>query len=243
MSTGDQAQRKSRPLSQSARLRPTSLGSGRSVPRNASRVTGVLPVAKGIGDVEFESGLEEDFLTVLGFSHLVLEFKTQPCTIHWRDAEGRRRRYTPDVLARVAKAGWWRGRQEVLFEVKAHSVLKRHWSELRPKYKAATAYARERGWVFKIVTEQQLNPDLLWNIRFLNRYRLPGWSNTEFVKTTFAVFERRRSIPVRTLVNVLGHNTAERAVAVSTIWSMVANYELRCDLSKRLTMSTRLWRK
>ena len=161
MSTADQPHRKKRPLSESSQLWPTDLGSGRRVPRNATRVTGVLPVTKGIGDVEFESGLEEDFLTVLGFSHLVVWLKTQPCTIQWRDAEGHRRRFTPDVLACVAKAGWWQGTQEVLFEVKPHSVLKRQWSELRPRFKAATAYARERGWVFKIVTDQQLNPDLL----------------------------------------------------------------------------------
>jgi len=48
----------------------------------------------------FESSLERDFLLLLDFDPEVVLYEEQPVTINYHDDQGRRRRYTPDVLVR-----------------------------------------------------------------------------------------------------------------------------------------------
>lgn len=84
-------------------------------------ITGVLAHAKSDSAAEYESSLERDFCLLLDFMPRVTSFETQPCAIDWTDAKGRRRRYTPDVLACETRRD--QVPRTVLYEVKPHAVL------------------------------------------------------------------------------------------------------------------------
>ena len=70
----------------------------RKIPKNYCSITGVHALNKSIGDAQFESTLDCDFLTLLEFHPDVERFEVQPKVIHQEDNNGKQRKYTPDVL-------------------------------------------------------------------------------------------------------------------------------------------------
>jgi TnsA endonuclease-like protein len=84
----------------------------------------------------------------------VIRWDPQPVRLPLEDSA---RSYTPDVLVTYAKPGP-RGMTEhrVLYEVKYREELRAKWKEYRPRFKAASQYARAQGWQFKLVTEREI---------------------------------------------------------------------------------------
>jgi hypothetical protein len=74
----------------------------RIVTGRRNRPVGSFPSRKNNDIVEFESFLELDALTIVDTDPSVLSYSAQPRTLTWRDAAGRPRRYTPDLLLRTA---------------------------------------------------------------------------------------------------------------------------------------------
>lgn len=73
------------------------------IPKNYRNVIDVHAPDKSIGDAQFESTLERDFLTLLEFHRDVGRFEVQPSTIQWEDENGKKRKHTPDVLVLFKK--------------------------------------------------------------------------------------------------------------------------------------------
>lgn len=213
--------------------------SKRRIPPSARNVTGVAPARIAAGDAGYESALEGDFLVLLEFAPRVVDFAVQPVTIEYRDSSGRSRRYTPDVLALERRFGYWF--QSVLYEVKPENVLRLRWQALRPKFQAATQYARERGWVFKLRTERQIKTDYLWNARFLLPYRDPRRMDRSYLQLLLGRLEDMRQTSVDELLIATCQFKWNRAIALSTLWHLVATFQVRCNLHGRLSMSTELW--
>lgn len=211
----------------------------RRVPPSNTHVTGVASSRIAVGDAEYESALEGDFLVLMEFVPRVTEFTVQPVTINYMDEAGRRRRYTPDVLALERRFDYWF--QSILYEVKPAAILRLRWRELRPKFKAATRYARDRGWVFKIRTEQHIRTDYLWNARFLLPYRDPRRMDLSYLKLILARLEDMRQATAEELMVAVCQYKWNRAIALSTLWHLVATFQVRCNLHARLTMDTELW--
>jgi hypothetical protein len=184
----------------------------------------------------FASSLERDWLIALDFDWRVQRLREQPYTLSYELA-GRRCRYTPDIQADFndGKRRW-----TVVYEVKCREDLKRHWAELRPRFKAAVADCRRRGWRFRIVTEREIRTPYLDNIKFLRRYRalpeqtlhkraliytLPALGPTtphELLAATWADFERRMA-------------------AQAELWRLIANWEIGAELHVPLTMRSTIW--
>ena len=137
----------------------------RRIPKNYRNVTGVLTNPNTRTRHSFESTLERDYLLLLNFNSHVTSYDEQPVTIFWQDATNQDRSYTPDVLVRYDNA------ISTLVEIKYRTELHEKWPELKPKFKAATAYCRQQGWRFKIITEVEVRGTALKNIKFLNGYR------------------------------------------------------------------------
>lgn len=211
----------------------------RRVPSSAVGVTGVTPARRAADDAEYESALEGDFLVLLEFAPRVVEFAVQPVTIEYRDPWGRSRKYTPDVLALERRSGYWF--QSVLYEIKPENVLQSGCQLLRPKFQAATRYARERGWVFKLRTERQIRTDYLWNARFLLPYRDPRRMDLSYLQLLLGRLEDMRQASVEELLIATCHFKWNRAIALSTLWHLVATFQVRCNLHGRLSMDTELW--
>ncbi len=113
----------------------------RKIPKNYSNVTGIASRSKAIGQAMFESTLERDFITLLEFNSNTKSFEVQPLTIEWRDEKDKSRKYTPDILAFFKP----QNKKLILYEVKYRNELSQSWPELRPKFKAAIKYARNKG--------------------------------------------------------------------------------------------------
>ncbi|WP_448206455.1 Tn7 transposase TnsA N-terminal domain-containing protein [Azospirillum sp. sgz302134] len=154
--------------------------STRNIRPTSSSVTGTVQSACGIGPLHFESTLERDLLILLDFHPATVSIETQPVTIEY-EHEGKRHRYTPDVLARFhpSRTMPCGTHQRVLFEVKYAADLRRKWTDLRPKFSAAKTWALAHGMVFHVITEQRIRTPLLANANLLNRARQLGAERSE----------------------------------------------------------------
>lgn len=124
---------------------------------------------KRVGDGEYESTLERDLAYLLEQDRAVTEFEVQPLTV---PVPGRRP-YTPDVRV-VLESG-----ATVLVEVKHQADLvcrswrpADEWDTFRRKLRGAARFARERGWLFRVVTERDIRTPYLINVTRLRAYQV-----------------------------------------------------------------------
>jgi len=184
------------------------------------------------GTAGFESSLERDLLIVLDFDPKVLRVQEQPFTLtHIHNAKVRR--YTPDVLAEF-------DRDEiptVVYEVKPIEVLRDDWRELRPRFRAAVTYCRQREWQFKIVTERHIRTPYLQNAKFLRRYRALAPLYVRQAQLRYTASALGPTTPQALLVAAYWPEE-ERALAIPALWQMVARGDFDIDLNQPLSMRT-----
>lgn len=202
----------------------------RKIPRNYIHVTGMHPrAARGASAVAFESLLEADLLILADLDPQVRTFITQPVTITWFDGS-RPRNYTPDVLIhftdKAEKPSW-------LCEVKTRRDLKRNWEKYAPKFRAATRYARERGYIFKIITEKEIRSQFQTNATFLLPFKTrPG--NKGAAEKILGHLDRESDAFARDLMPELFPDPEDRAVAFATLWHLVATHQVETNLHTSL---------
>ena len=207
---------------------------------------GYVPSKKGIQSQSSESSLEQDFLFLLEFDCRVFEYVAQPFTIHWTDKEGIKRKYTPDVVVRhfTEDINDMNNIRPIIYEVKPKAILKEQWQELRPKYKAAIAWAREYGCVFKIITEEHIRTTYLQNARFLKQFRE--------MRDDVNISESRKRLLVRTmkglktstpkkLLEAITNDWQLQAELLPWLWHVVSFGNIGADLSIPLNMNSLIW--
>jgi hypothetical protein len=212
----------------------------RKIPKNYRNVTGVAACAKAVGDAQFESTLERDFLDLLEFSPAVETFEVQPLRIEWRDGNGKPHRYTPDVLVKFRPGV---GRSPWLCEVKYRADLKKDWSDLHPKLRRGIRLARQSGWRFRLITEVEIRTPYLRNIRFLAPFRevknrqIPAASVKEILDQLQSTGESTPSA----LVQSLSPDAWQQAEWLPVLWHLMANHRVATDLECELGMESRIW--
>ncbi|WP_293725766.1 TnsA endonuclease N-terminal domain-containing protein [Thiolapillus sp.] len=141
----------------------------RKIPRNYRVITGCVASEKSANNAaEFEGSLERDLYHMLDFDWTVEHFEEQPVEIRYKDARGKTRKYTPDVLIKYVPEV---DRKPVLAEVKFRKELKEQWREFKPRFRAALRFAKENGWVFRLLTEREIRTQSLLNTKFLRRFK------------------------------------------------------------------------
>jgi hypothetical protein len=195
-----------------------------------------------VGGKEFESSLERDLLMLMHWDCKVDTFQTQPVRIEYNDRDGKLRRYTPDLLIKFHQL---KGRNSVparpiLCEVKYRADLIAMISELRPKFRAARHYAKEKGWKFMIATEREIRTPYLENVRFLWRYREARWDIGHGTRIKQALCASGE-ISIRDLLAATYVSERMRAEAIWTLWCLVARKEINCDLSAPLNINSVVW--
>lgn len=209
----------------------------RKIKKNYRNVTGVCASAKAVGDAEFESTLERDFLRLLEFSPDVAMFEVQPVTITWGDESADERTYTPDVWVVFHDEI---GRQPWLCEVKYRSDLKKFWPVLRPKFRQAIRYARQRGWRFRLITEVEIRGQELEAAKFLLPFRrrvIPAEKSAQIL----TLIDKLKEASVSDLLQGIDSEPLIQAEWLPVIWHLVARFEIGADLLSPLSMSTKLW--
>lgn len=214
----------------------------RVIKKNHTSLTGKVSNSEGRLN-SFESSLERDFILITNFDPNVERFIEQPVRIEYFD-EGKLRHYTPDFLI------FYRNNDENqpyykprLIEIKYLDKLRKDKTLLKPKFDAAWDYCEVKGWEFKVLTENDIRSDFLFNAKFLS-----GYLNSDEVKIEDIdyLIERLGELNYATpteLIENYSNNKVKKAHLLFTIWYMVANHLIGADLSNRLTMKSEIWKK
>lgn len=117
--------------------------------------------------VEFESGLEQDFIHLLEFDSNVSKYIEQPFMIPY-ELNGRSRNYIPDFYVEYVE----QGRLPDLFEIKYSNEVEESSDVLEAKIAAAQEWCRNANMNYKVITEKEIreNPVYLDNIKLLGHY-------------------------------------------------------------------------
>ena len=206
----------------------------RKIVANSRSLTGVVP---SLGP--YESPLEGAFMEILRFDPAIERFTPQPLTIEYVDRHQRRRHYTPDGLIHF-KPKLAGSLMPVLFEVKHRADFRKEWKHLLPKFRAAKAYGLQQGWRFCVFGEREIRTPYLDNVRFLWPYR----ERTPLPETRtrmLDILDDLEEADPDLLLCALCTDPANRARLIPVLWHLVATGAIGCDLSRPLTMRTRLW--
>lgn len=209
----------------------------RKIRKNYRNVTGISAATKSVGEAQFESTLERDFLRLLEFSPDVATFEVQPLTLTWVDDSGAERSYTPDALVAFHDSA---GLKPWLCEVKYRSDLKENWLELRPKFRQAIRYAREKGWRFRLMTEVEIRSPALEAAKFLLPFRRRTIPTNQSAQILALVGTLKETTPDDLLRHIAADPLAQ-AEWLPAIWKLVAQFQVGADLDSPLSMSSRIW--
>lgn len=220
----------------------------RMIGRSRYSVRGRVSTEKSPESQDSECLLEYDFLLLLEHDQRVRRFAVQPITLRWEDESGRRCRYTPDVVVEYSEVAMVRDPclRLTLYEVKPRDLLKRDWQELKPKFRAATAWAREMDYRFRIVTEKEIRTPYLDNVNFLRMFsgkrmiRNQGLTAEIQWRIRDTLFDLKRTTP-RELLNTITPDPRRQAEHIPWIWHLINEGFVGCDLSKPLTMISEIW--
>lgn len=115
--------------------------------------------------VQFESEQERKLILLLERDPSVVDYVSQPETLHFRDGKGRRRKYTPDFQV------WRAGGQVELHEVTVEARRESRNSQ-QERETSAQQVCRERGWRYVVHTDRTLPGGCEYaNLDFLSAFR------------------------------------------------------------------------
>lgn len=181
------------------------------------------------GLVEHESALERDFVLLASFDDPGAVIVSQPTTIRFDVADGRRR-YTPDFSVR------WSGGRLELVEVKYRADLQADWPKLRPGFMAARDMARADGGRFRIATERSIRGPRLNNARRLLPLRRAPLDRA-LAETAKSIIATMDSPTLRDTVTAM---PCDRVAALGAIWRLMARGDLLFDAQRIVGFDTRL---
>lgn len=234
----------------------------RRVRENPFSVTARLSSPKLGSMVGTESLLEYDFYSILDFDPRVQKYGVQSAAIPWRDERGRKRKYHPDVLVQFNNrmvdvlsrplATESAKFLPTVYEVKPWQTLKAEWDELRPKFEGARDALNPMGIRFRVITERQMHPVFLQNVRKLVEVKKrshPKWTSPADPETATQIANLvragGRALTPQLILDQLGLTKESawelRMRVIREIWTLVALCHLDADLIEPLSMSTLIW--
>jgi hypothetical protein len=191
-----------------------------------------LPLRTPSGTQFAESLLEAELVRQLNFSNRVHDILTQPVLRYLK--EGLPRRYTADVIVELHPSPpspiWY------LIEVKRQEDLDRHEDRYREKFQIAREWCADNNAEFRIMTEQHIRTDYLYNANLLSEYLISEPSD----EIVGAVWNRLKQEPASVAELTLRLSTygLDRPTARKAIFQLVANRFVHCDLSRRFDDQT-----
>jgi hypothetical protein len=171
-------------------------------------------------------------LILLDFDPRVRRLEAQPLTVHYEN-DGLLCHYTPDALAEFD--GGNGGHTTVVYEVKYRSDLREKWDEFRPRFVAANRYCRERGWMFRILTEVEIRTPALENATFFRPYRtIPDQPLTR-MQLLYTLQALGPTTP-QALLAATYESPEAQMPALAILWHLIATRQIPADLNKPLHM-------
>jgi hypothetical protein len=187
--------------------------------------------------VRFDSLLERDFLLILDLHPAVEWFEEQPIKIPWVDANGDERIYVPDVFVRFHRGRQFLGRKTgtpLVVELKHRDDLGKQWTSLRPKLRAGFHASAQRGYRFKILTEQQTRGITLHNAEFIRKH-LHGNLGDDAGEALIAALRRAGQCSAEDLAGMVNRRGRATQETLDHVWTLVAKGYLAVDLENPLS--------
>lgn len=220
--------------------------SSRKIGHRYLYTSGKIITEKAQEPLEYESGLEKDFLSLLIFDNAVSSIKTQPFTIKWYNGQILTR-YTPDVLVEFTNpkdAG--KLIRRYVFEVKPNKTLKENWKDFLPKFRMVKKWCQERDISFRLITDRYINKTYTQNVNFLLQYdKSINFENDMFSTEICIEILSILSIKPNT-VNQLIEKLSKKSYSkniLPVIWKLVRNGDIHVDLHKKLSNTAILFSK
>ena len=208
----------------------------RKIPKNHIVITGLVATDKSDEMTAFEGDLERDFMKILTFdSQRVLRYEEQPVTIRFIGSDGKEHSYTPDILIFYKD-----GSKPLLAEIKPRRYIRKHWKKLKPKFRAAYRYAKEKGWRFEIISEVEIRTSYRDNVVFLLGFRNLPENEADITLILDTLIKLRETTPQNLLLEIT-EDRIRQAYLIPSLWQLVATYRVGADLEEHLTMYSRLW--
>ncbi len=130
----------------------------------------------------------------------------------------------------------------LLCEVKYRDDLRQHWTDYRPKFRAAQRYARQQGWRFRVVTERHVRTPYVDNVKFLRSYQAMSINAAYRTRILNVLLELEETDPA-SLLPALSQDRWQQAQILPMLWQLIAIRQIGADLSQPLTMQSRIWLK
>jgi hypothetical protein len=108
--------------------------------------------------------------------------------------------------------------------------------------RAARAYARARGWNFRIITEREIRTPYLENAKFLRQYRNRplDWDHAQIILDLMREF---RETDPESLLLAASSDRLLQAQMLPALWHLIVRKMIGVDLTERLTMKSRIYAK
>lgn len=133
----------------------------RKAANRGKNIIGYFPSLKLGRMINFESLIERDLIYLLDYEPQVEQFCEQPLSIEYPH-DGKKHQYTPDFHVLYAD-------QNLLVECKPKQFVDK--PENQVKFNAAKEWCQAHGWIFGVITDEQLSAN--WrveNIKLLTRF-------------------------------------------------------------------------
>jgi len=207
------------------------LNTRRVIRPNHRSVTGWLANDLTGDAVPFESTLERDCAYIALFDKRVTEVQSQPITIPYKLENGRNSHYTPDYKVTYRMDG---STQRAILEVKELKTFEENKISFLRKYDAAEKWCTDNDCSFYVVTERQLRPPLIENIRFLYRQRQQWHFDTLASGELLSNIQDQLPLTVEEILDINSKNQVERAKTQTLLWGLIASRLVYVDLKKEI---------
>lgn len=211
------------------------LNARRIIHANHRSVTGWLANDVTGESIAFESTLERDCAYIALFDKRVTEVRSQPVTIPYTLENGRQSHYTPDYEITYVISGQVK---RAILEVKELKTFEEEKSSLYIKYSAAAKWCSNNDRTLYIVTERQLRPPLIENIRFLYRQRQKWHFDTLASGKLLSDIQDLLPLSVEDILDRYSSNQIERAQIQTLLWGIIASQLVHVDLAEEIGPKT-----
>ena len=188
----------------------------------------------------YESSLERDFFELMMADSQVVDVEGQPVKINYTNAQGKRRRYTPDALVKFKPdALTGKVRSPLLCEVKYRAEFREKFLEMKDSIRAARKYARAKGWQFRVVTDREIRTVRFANLRFLAGFR----DRNPEAKHVHLILDKLKNTDPATpavLLSALTSDVWVQAEMIPALWWLITHSKINADLSVPITMQSPL---
>lgn len=210
----------------------------RNIPKNHISVTGRHATHKSVGNADFESPLERDYLILLDFDPLVESYEVQPVRV---PVPGVPRGYVPDVLVHYVVDATGKRKASELTEVKSEEDYQKNAADYAPKFAAAKSFATARGWTFERKSDKHIRTPRLKNLKFLRAYRHLDPDPALLQRLLSALEAAGGYSSSIQLLSAACSTDEQRAEMLSVLWHLVVTGRIAADWDLAFGADVPLW--